>query len=159
MNNSKDDGRPPSDHVFWCAYFSKENVSCHIYQDMVDVAAQYNINTQDLKDAISPIEPWIQTPSKIDHEAMSPFLPGCHLNLSVRHLRILPSSYVAWHLCTYVNGIILPIQPWACSAVVSQMLPTLLFGYSCHWWWRTYYLIICWLLYKACFCLSNERYW
>ena len=40
---------------------------------MIDVGAQYKINNADLKEAVSPIQPRVQTPSKIDHAAMHPF--------------------------------------------------------------------------------------
>ena len=56
--------------MFLQTYFLNENVSHNIYQGMVDVTAQCNINTWDLKEGISPIKPQVQTPSKVDHEAM-----------------------------------------------------------------------------------------
>ena len=70
VSKSEDDGLLPSDHAFWTSYFSNENLSRHIYQGMVDLGAQYNINNIDLNEAMSPIQPRVQTPSKIDHAAM-----------------------------------------------------------------------------------------
>ena len=40
---------------------------------MTDILAQYDINTKDLKEAIAPVQPCVQTPSVIDCAAMRPF--------------------------------------------------------------------------------------
>ena len=74
VSELEDDGSLPSDHAFWTSYFSNENLSRHIYQGMGDLGAQYNINNINLNEVMSPIQPRVQTPSKIDHAAMQPFL-------------------------------------------------------------------------------------
>ena len=63
---------PLNDH-FWKPYLEQDNVSRHIYQGIKAYHAQYHINDADLKEAMSPVEPRITTPTKVDHEAMRPF--------------------------------------------------------------------------------------
>ena len=40
---------------------------------MTDILAQYDINTKDLKEAMAPIQPCVQTPSVINHASIQPF--------------------------------------------------------------------------------------
>ena len=73
ISKSEDDGTLPHNHAYWQSYFSNQNVSCHIYQSMTDILAQYNTNIKDLKEIIAPIQSRVQAPSKIDHAVIRSF--------------------------------------------------------------------------------------
>lgn len=56
-------GDSPFDKEFWTPYFAKDNISRHIYQGILAGADAYHISTQDVKEAMSPVEPQISTPT------------------------------------------------------------------------------------------------
>ncbi len=56
-------GDSPFDKEFWAPYFANDNISQNIYQGIISRADDYHISTQDVKEAMSPVEPRISTPT------------------------------------------------------------------------------------------------
>ena len=73
VSESEDNTNLPTNHQFWSTYFSRQNVTRHIYQGIIDSSARYNISAKDIKQTMSPVEPRVSTPTKFDHEAMRPY--------------------------------------------------------------------------------------
>ena len=101
VTKSEDDGLHPYDHTFWVKCFHRANISHHIYQSVLDYAAQVSIESLEVHDILEPSSPRITTPTKIDHKVMWPFfawMPVEHICKTFEHttqfMRILLSTYL-----------------------------------------------------------------
>ena len=74
VTDSEDDGSLPHDHTFWTNFFHCENISRHIYQGVIDYAAEVGLTCYEVHDAIQASSLRITTPTKVDHEAMRPYV-------------------------------------------------------------------------------------
>ncbi len=99
VSETKAVGESPINSAFWAPYFANDNITRYIFhQGILSIGNDYHISIQDAKEAMSPMEPRISTPTKFGHEAMRPFfayLPFDRIKATFKHttqLMKMPSS-------------------------------------------------------------------
>ena len=72
VSESEDDGIHSSDDQFWNNFF-KPNISCHIYQDVINYSIILGINELNIINELSPLKPRETKSTSMDHDTLKPF--------------------------------------------------------------------------------------